>query len=46
MNTDGEGIGVYFLGLEINDWVMLQEIPFYVAAFFGLVMVLLFQTWV
>jgi hypothetical protein len=45
IHPDGEGIGVYFLGVEINDRVNLREIPFYVTAFFGLGMVLLFQVW-
>jgi hypothetical protein len=33
-NVDGEGIGVYFLGLEINDTVPEAKIPTYAIGFF------------
>ena len=32
-NRDGDGIGLYFLGLEINDRVPYGQIPLYLAAF-------------
>ncbi|KPB03263.1 hypothetical protein [Bacillus sp. CHD6a] len=33
-NVDGGGIGVYFLGLEINDKVLEVNIPVYAIGFF------------
>jgi len=33
-NVDGNGIGVYFLGLEINDRVLEANIPNYAIGFF------------
>lgn len=33
-NVDGDGIGVYFLGLEINDRVPESNIPGYAIGFF------------
>ncbi|OCA90373.1 hypothetical protein A8F94_00295 [Bacillus sp. FJAT-27225] len=33
-NVDGDGIGVYFLGLEINDRVPEANIPSYAIGFF------------
>jgi hypothetical protein len=33
-NVDGAGIGVYFLGLEINDRVPEANIPTYAIGFF------------
>lgn len=32
-NVDGDGIGVHFLGMEINDRVPEAEIPIYAAHF-------------
>lgn len=42
-NVDGDGIGVYFLGLEINDSVPETSIPRYAIGFFisGLITALL-----
>ncbi|WP_240948472.1 hypothetical protein [Bacillus sp. RO1] len=33
-DVDGSGIGVYFLGLEINDRVLEANIPTYAMGFF------------
>ncbi|MFT4414285.1 hypothetical protein ACLM5H_10550 [Fredinandcohnia humi] len=33
-NVDGEGIGVYFLGFEVNDRVPEGNIPLYAKGFF------------
>ncbi|MCM3572340.1 hypothetical protein M3172_04005 [Mesobacillus subterraneus] len=33
-NVDGEGIGVYFFAMEINDRVPEEEIPSYANGFF------------
>lgn len=33
-NVDGDGIGVYFLGFEINDSVQEESIPSYAVGFF------------
>lgn len=33
-NVDGDGIGVYFLGLEMNDSVQETSIPKYAIGFF------------
>ncbi|MBT2641881.1 hypothetical protein J7I80_06570 [Bacillus sp. ISL-41] len=33
-NVDGEGIGVYFYAMEINDRVPEEEIPSYANGFF------------
>ncbi|TYS67450.1 hypothetical protein FZC76_12740 [Sutcliffiella horikoshii] len=33
-NVDGGGIGVYFLGLEINDRVLEANMPTYAIGFF------------
>lgn len=33
-NVDGDGIGVYFFAMEINDRVPEEEIPFYAKGFF------------
>lgn len=33
-NVDGDGIGIYFLGLEINDRVFESNIPKYAVGFF------------
>lgn len=42
-NVDGDGIGVYFLGLEINDRVPEADIPQYAIGFFisGLITILI-----
>ncbi|AST91112.1 hypothetical protein BC6307_07385 [Sutcliffiella cohnii] len=33
-NVDGDGIGVYFLFMEINDRVPVESIPVYAIGFF------------
>ncbi|WP_202908628.1 hypothetical protein [Halalkalibacillus sediminis] len=33
-DVDGEGIGLYFLGIEINDRVPEESIPSYAVGFF------------
>ncbi|MBO1514108.1 hypothetical protein [Metabacillus bambusae] len=33
-NVDGDGIGIHFLGLEINDRVADENIPTYATGFF------------
>jgi hypothetical protein len=33
-NVDGDGIGIHFLGLEINDRVQEESIPKYAIGFF------------
>lgn len=33
-NVDGDGIGVYFFAIEINDRVPEERIPFYAQGFF------------
>jgi hypothetical protein len=33
-NVDGDGIGIHFLGLEINDRVSEASIPTYAVCFF------------
>ncbi|WP_077618481.1 hypothetical protein [Bacillus sinesaloumensis] len=33
-NVDGDGIGIYFLGMEINDRVPVKSIPGYTTGFF------------
>lgn len=33
-NVDGDGVGVHFLGLEINDRVQEESIPSYAIGFF------------
>ena len=43
-NVDGSGIGVYFLGLEINDRVSEKIIPVYSIGFFIASMVALLIT--
>jgi hypothetical protein len=34
-NVDGDGIGIYFLGFEINDQVPEKSIPSYAIGFFA-----------
>ncbi|MDP5276283.1 hypothetical protein [Chengkuizengella axinellae] len=34
MHVDGAGIGIYFLGIEINDRVRTEQIPSYANGFF------------
>jgi hypothetical protein len=43
-NVDGDGIGVHFLGLEINDRVPEASIPSYAIGFFVLSAITLLLT--
>jgi hypothetical protein len=35
-NIDGDGIGISFLGIEINDNVAISQVPYYAWSMIGL----------
>ncbi len=39
--VDGDGIGLYFFGLEINDTLLTEEIPVYAWGFLGVAITLI-----
>jgi hypothetical protein len=42
MIKDGDGIGLYFLGFEINDKILFEQIPKYSWSFLIIGLVLIF----
>jgi hypothetical protein len=40
--VDGDGIGLYFLGIEINDKLLYEQIPVYAWSFLAIGVLLIF----